>query len=270
MFILLQKPEKENPLKIEYAILKDILDRNKYTYEYMPTELNDFYFDGKLGTPQNYPKYWATAIPIGTLNFVESWMSIFHNKLLNPIEIPKCLRTEEFLKRKYKIVNFEEIPKSGKWFVKDVSKLKTFTSALYEDISQLDLDKYSKPNEGGFTQLDNSHLFQVSEKLTIYSEYRVYIIDGKIENVAQYNGDMFHYPDMQLINKANLLYSMQQDYPKSYTIDVMVTERGTALIEIHPFTAIGLYATLWSDKLPYAYMDGIDYYINHNTLIERD
>jgi hypothetical protein len=58
------------------------------------------------------------------------------------------------------------------------------------------------------------------------------------------------------------------DYPRSLTIDVMVTDKGTELIEIHPFVSCGLYGTLWGDSLVYAYRDGIDYVLRHNTRID--
>ena len=110
-------------------------------------------------------------------------------------------------------------------------------------------------------------MFQVSELVDILSEYRVYIIDGQIENVCNYNGSPLIFPDMELVSKANSIYMTKPDYPRSLTIDVMVTERGTSLIEIHPFISVGLYSTLWSDRLLNAYVDGIRYVLEHNSKI---
>ena len=114
------------------------------------------------------------------------------------------------------------------------------------------------------------HLYQVSEILNVQSEYRVYIIDGEIENVCNYNGDPLVLPDVNFIKKANAIYSIQPDYPKSYTIDVMVSDKGTSIMEIHPFISVGLYSTLWGSNLLQAYIDGINYVRKYNTKIIID
>lgn len=74
-------------------------------------------------------------------------------------------------------------------------------------------------------RLNPNHLYQVSEVVDILSEYRVYIINGNIENIVHYNGDPTIFPDVKLIEEANLLYSKEKDYPKSYSMDVMVLQR---------------------------------------------
>ena len=166
-----------------------------------------------------------------------------------PIEIPKCLRTEEFLKREYRVVPFEDIPR-GKYFVKDASRLKKYTFIG-------DTEELFTGREAGF--VDRTHLFQVSEIKEILSEYRVYVIGGKIDSICHYNGRPDLFPDMGLIEKANRTYMAKPDYPGSLTIDVMVTKEGTSLIEFHPFVSCGLYSTLWGDNLLGAYIDGINY-----------
>lgn len=279
MFFILQK--EKNILDFEIVFVEDKLRQNKYTHEYTFYSKDDFYDKEtkELLNIKNYPNYIANGIPIGTIDFVGAWLSIFKNvKNMNPIEIPPILRKDEFLKRDYAIVTSDKLPKSGKYFIKDVSKLKSFSSLSYDDIRYLPLDEMLKsPMEikdlrenklNTALYLDNTHLYQVSEKVNILSEYRVYIIDGEIQAISNYNGNPCILPDISLIQKANLLYSTQPNYPKSYTMDIMVNERGTSIIEIHPFTSIGLYNSLWGNNLLYAYRDGIDYYVNHNTKIE--
>lgn len=69
---------------------------------------------------------------------------------------------------------------------------------------------------------------------------------------------------MSKIRKAIGLVNTHEKHLKSYTIDVMVTPKGTALIEIHDFMAVGLYGTLWGGNLVYAYRDGMDYILDSN------
>lgn len=277
MIYLLQKQSKlENDYDTDVMLLKNILKENKYIHEYMSTSLDEF-FDNSTNSLLNknsFPKYCQNAIPVGTLEFVGAWFKIFHNlDNMNPIEIPSILRTDEFLKRDYSIVTSDKLPRNGKWFIKDVSQLKVFSSALYDDVSLLHLDDILKSPEeiqnksklDTTLYLDNTHLYQVSERVNPLSEYRVYFISGELQSISHYNGDPYLLPDVNLISKANLLYSTQEDYPKSYTMDIMVTDRGTSVIEIHSFVSVGLYTTIWGSNLAYAYRDGIDYHLNYNT-----
>ena len=292
MFFVIQK-EKNNVMvmDVETNIVLGFL-KNSMIHEYTVISLGDFFHNEVDATGEiikttllkksNFPKYFHNAIPIGTLEFVSTFLKIFYDvDNLNPIEIPKILRTKEFLKREYKIVESKDVPRTGNWFIKDVSKLKSFSSNLCENVEYLHLDytfkspqeiediKKNKPMDNSL-YLDNTHLYQVSERVNILSEYRVYILDGKIINISHYNGNPCLFPDITLIQKANFLYSTQKDYPKSYSMDVMITNRGTSIIEIHPFACVGLYSTLWGNDLLYAYRDGIDYYVNWNTKLEKD
>lgn len=99
--------------------------------------------------------------------------------------------------------------------------------------------------------------------IDILSEWRVYVIDGKIYNISNYDGDSTLLPDVTLINKMISLFINNEDAPKDFSIDVGVTKKGTVVIELHPFAALGLYHTLWDSGLIYAYQHGIEWYINN-------
>lgn len=167
------------------------------------------------------------------------------------IEVPNVLQTKEFLKRDYHIIPFNKLPVNGKYFIKDATQLKNF--CYQGELSFLPLQ-----------EMDPTHLYQISEIVDVLSEYRVYGIDHKIECIAHYNGNPLLLPDITLLNKANGLYQFEKDVPKSYTMDIMVTKQGTSIIEIHNFTSVGLYNTVWGTNLLYAYRDGIDYLLQYN------
>lgn len=262
MLFLLQKENSDDKtLDIEMRIIEEILNHQKYIHSYIFLSINDFKYK------KDYPEEYKTAIPIGTIEFVSLWLKIFYNiDNINPIEIPYFLRTEEFLKRDYHIVSADKIPNKGTFFIKDASKLKQFSySGEMAYFMREDIFGEPKTKFDSSLYLNKDHLYQVSEVVNILSEYRVYIINGKIQAISNYNGNPCVFPDINIIDKANLIYSTKKDYPKSYTMDIMVTNRGTSIIEIHPFLACGLYTTLWGDNLIYAYRDGIDYVVNHNT-----
>lgn len=259
MFFILQKENKID-IDLEPFIIRRILEQNRIMDEYT------YYRKEDLSPDVKYPEYMKTGIPVGTIEFVENWLKALHGiSHINPIEVPLSLRKEEFLKREYSIVKKDKIPKTGRIFLKDVSRLKRFSGEI--NCERFFVDGIWKPKNGEYDttlHLNPDHLYQVSEIVNILSEYRVYIMDNEIEAISNYNGDPCIFPDMKLIWKMINIYSMQKDCPKAYTMDIAINERGTFLLEIHPWISIGLYNSLWSRKLLYAYRYGIDYVLNFN------
>ena len=276
----LLEDNKNDKFNYELMLVEEKIRQNKYIHDFEKIDISIFYEyeedsfgeiikTNKLKNANDFPEIYKKSIPIGSINFVSTWLKVFYNiDKENPIEIPPILRTDEFLKRKYSIVTADKLPRTGRYFIKDVSKLKEFTYS--GDLEYFLFDEMFEPAKSPYDyslRINPDHLFQVSEIINILSEYRVYIIDGKIENIANYNGDVTLFPDVELIKKANDLYSTQPDYPKSYSMDLMITPRGTAITEIHNYTSLGHYSTLFGDNLLYAYRDGIDYLLKHNTPI---
>ena len=278
----LLEDNKNDKFNYELMLVEEKIRQNKYIHDFEKIDISIFYEyeedsfgeiikTNKLKNANDFPEIYKKSIPIGSINFVSTWLKVFYNiDKENPIEIPPILRTDEFLKRKYSIVTADKLPRTGRYFIKDVSKLKEFTYS--GDLEYFLFDEMFEPAKSPYDyslRINPDHLFQVSEIVNILSEYRVYIIDGKIENIANYNGDVTLFPDVELIKKANDLYSTQPDYPKSYSMDLMITPRGTAITEIHNYTSLGHYSTLFGDNLLYAYRDGIDYLLKHNTPITK-
>lgn len=200
--------------------------------------------------PDRYKDYY----PFGTIPFIEYWLKHYHNKKMRPIEVPSILRTEEFLKRDYKVLKKSELPKLGNYFVKNVDKLKagSFTGNI--------MSWHISYGE----EYNDDSLFVLSSIIDIQSEWRVYVIGGEIKNISNYDGNPTIFPDINIINKMISIFIATGQAPKSFSLDIAVTDKGTAILEIHPFTSIGLYNTLWDESLIQAYKDGIDWYINTN------
>ena len=114
-------------MEIEEKIAKEQLDRTKLVHSYKECTLSDLDFVKE-----------KDFNPIGTIQFVEKYLGITET----PIEIPKYLQTEEFLKREYKIVKGKDLPRGGRYFVKNASKLKDFSVNadmeyfLYDEIAK--------------------------------------------------------------------------------------------------------------------------------------
>lgn len=247
-------------LNLELSIVHDLLKRTKYINSYESLSIEQL-------TADNSDK---VIIPIGNIPFVEKWLQL--NKGItkeNPLEVPKYLRLPELLNREYNIVKAKDLPRTGKWFIKDADTLKAWAYAGDMETFELDKALQEKKNEFDFSLKINPETNCVlSEYLDILSEYRVYVVDNTIVDISYYNGNPLVFPDVKVINQANNLIRLNEKWLKSYTIDVMVTSRGTSIIEVHNFTSVGLYSTLWNDDLLYAYRQGIDYLLNDNKVLE--
>lgn len=243
-------------LELEEQILEQILKKNSIIHTVKYSKLSEN-IDNK------------GMIPVGTIEFVTKYLRNTENFDREiPVEIPKYLQTEEFLKREYNIVTWNKIPRTGKFFLKDVTKLKNFgeiVDAKYYDIDDI-FSINNTDNTDYSLKLSRDSYYQVSSILPIKSEYRVYVICNEIVAIANYNGDTLIFPDTKLLQKAVLLIQYNEKYLQSYTIDVAVGNFGTAILEIHNFTSVGLYTTLFGDNLATAYIDGIRYLLNDNSV----
>lgn len=205
----------------------------------------------KRGLSTNSERY-KNHFPFGSINFVEYWLKHYYNRIMQPIEVPSILRTDEMLKRDYKILTKDKIPHHGRYFIKNVSRLKSGSFLG-------DAEKWHIAYKGDY---DDNSIFSVSPEINILSEWRVYIINGDIENISNYDGNTLKFPDIKLVNKMVELFKSTGQAPNSFSIDVAVTDKGTAILEIHPFASLGLYHTIWGSNLIEAYIDGIKWYIS--------
>lgn len=239
--------QTDSGMMIENAILKDIFS----SYEDCLRLRSDILQEVSMSYFSDNIHKFSNAIPVGSLEFVSLWLRENYKKDMVPIEVPECLRCEEFLMRKYQIIKKSEFSEPGRYFVKNASRLKqgSFTSLI------------NQPDDICVDNTDD--LFVLSEEFIAKSEWRVYVVNDQFINVTNYAGDPSIFPDMNKIRKMMFTYSIKDpDRPKSYTLDVMVgpQSKGTAILEVHPFVSVGLYTSLWDQSLLDAYEQGIEWY----------
>lgn len=269
MFFLIQK-DHEN-LSLDNIILFKLIQQEKYLHTYEMIDNKEFFYideneEQQLRKKNTFPMEYQNAIPLGTIEFTQNYFKIFYGiEKENPIKIPSILRTEEFLKRKYSIISSDKIPKNGYFFIKDVSQLKVFSYTgdmglfMYDEI-------FDKPKKNDYSlHLNKKHLYQVSEVVKILSEYRIFVINNEIYSINNYDGDVRLFPDIKLIEKSILLWSTQKNCPKSYSLDVAITPRGTIILECHILFSTGIYSTVQGTKFLWGYQDAKDYLVNYNT-----
>jgi len=181
----------------------------------------------------------SNFIPIGSIKFVHNFLKQYHNiSELKPINIPKELRFDKYLKREcwfnntkefiVKIYNGEKLP--VKKFIKSSQKVKHFTE-ITDDLSIVP---------------DGRYFF--SELINIESEWRCFIYNKRLVGLQNYSGDFTLFPDLSII--YNSIYDYK-DCPWAYTLDVGINkEDGTFIIEIHNFYSVGLYGFADNRILP--------------------
>lgn len=266
MNFLLELPDHPQEVSIEVHSLKEaIANSPKAKYKMAISG----YFDN-LGPwfdlPQSLRDELYETIPVGSLDFVQSYLSkVCAIDRMSPIEVPERLRIPKMLRRAYSIVRYQDLPKNGHWFVKDVSALKKGSyigciSALHN-------------NQSNF-KLHEDHLYQVSSVLNILAEYRVFVHHDRIVGIQFYDGDVLIMPtptEIKKIQEAVVRYSVSHDCPDAYTMDwaIINTEckkeaRDIAILEVHPFVSVGTYG-LEGPMLVDMYKNGLQWYIKHNT-----
>lgn len=246
--------QTDSGMPVENAILKDIFK----SYEHQINLQGDILQEVSMSYFSDNIHKFVDAIPVGNLEFIALWLKENYKKNMTPVEVPECLRCEEFLLRKYNIIKKSDFSEPGYYFVKNASHLKqgSFMGTIMT------------PNDICID--DTNDLFVLSEEFLTKSEWRVYVINNRFFNIANYDGDPSLFPDMNKIRKMIFKYSINDpNRPKSYTMDIMVGPKNkenqnmrTAILEVHPFVSVGLYTSLWDLSLLDAYEQGIEYYKN--------
>jgi len=173
--------------------------------------------------PMNRDK---VILPIGSIEFMKKSAEILGFEMPNPINTPESLRI--WSKRKVWVSTIDKLYYPV--FVKPLTDVKLFTGFVVKRRSDFDL----YPELRGF----NGELLCSEVISGILSEWRCYVLDGKIINCSNYSGDPLQFPDR---SKIEFLLSKYYDSPIGYSLDVMVTKDDTLLVEINDGWALGNY-----------------------------
>ena len=208
-------------------------------------------------------KFTKNITPVGTIEYVERCLDVFHGiKNVKPIEIPEVLRLPHLLLRDYQIVSYDEIPRTGRYFVKNVTRPKSF---CYCGTMQHMFAEMAN-------EIDRDAIYQVSDILDLISEYRVFVLYDKIMGIQFYDGDPLIMPtpnEIKKIYEAVMRYVHSDNCPKAFTMDVGITQtnskegRDLAIIECHPFSSVGTYG-LKGPFLIKMYEEGFKWFLQQN------
>jgi len=176
--------------------------------------------------------------PIGTVEFVKTFAEKIGVKLPDPIHATELLKLEG---RKYATVRKKDLPlprKTYPVFVKPLDELKKFTGFVAR--SEKDFELYPD------VDWSNTSLFLTGVLENIVSEWRCYVLNGKVFACVNYSGNPTCFPRTVDIDK--MLYNYTNS-PVAYSLDIAVCIDKeysescvhTSFIEINDAFSLGYY-----------------------------
>lgn len=248
MKFLIQKINGEIRHDFSFALLESIrfnswIHHNnsikiKFVNTFNVVEPSDIY-------PMPFKPYHKEYVPIGSVEFVNDYLMHFYNITLKPINVPE----ELFGYTNRHIFNGTEkdLKGHGKSFVKSNDNIKKFAE-IVEDNYELPIGNY-----------------QISELITIDSEWRTFVYQGKLVGLQNYSGDFTIFPNMYNIK---CMIDAYKSAPIAYTLDVGVFNVcDTFVIEVHPMISVGLYGFADHTILPHMFYKCFKEYLNKNKVI---
>jgi hypothetical protein len=182
-------------------------------------------------------------LPVGGISFVKHALRLLGKELPEHNPYPDCLRDMLYreVKRLPKLRDAKAIIDSGKeLFVKSATH-KRFTGFVATHSADL-----------RFSGASNSTPVWISEPVTILSEWRAYVANGRILSIAKAPCELPHHlrffknvePDVRVIHEA-VARLTEAGAPAGYVIDFGVLRTGqTALIEMNDGFSFGVYSAL--------------------------
>ena len=170
------------------------------------------------------------AMAVGGINFVRG---AFHHLGINQPEIDNPhIHLPQYLGREVCEANFSEIEQITMFpfFIKPLEDHKLFTGYVVKTPQELLHAKMRvKPDSK----------IVLSECVNFISEYRCFVLEGKMVGAKNYTGDFTILPDFVVVESAIADYKAQ---PIAYSIDFGITEDGrTLLIEMNDGFGLSAY-----------------------------
>lgn len=162
-------------------------------------------------------------IPIGSVEFVLHYINKFYPKIkIKPKNVPETLF--KYAGRKIYNANSND-------FV--LSELKRHYIKS-NDIIKCEFNGFTKYLKG---YLPDGN-YQISELITIESEWRCFVYQKKLVGLQNYLGEFTLFPNVDIIKEIIENYI---DAPIAYTLDIGISGDKTFVIEVHDFFSCGLY-----------------------------
>jgi hypothetical protein len=248
MKFLIQKINGEIRHDFSFALLESIRFKNWLTRHDKKEEIKvKFISTPELLEPDDiYPitefkQFHMNYVPVGSVEFVTEFLQHFYGLTPKPINVPEELF--DYTNRHIFNGTEKDLKGHGKSFVKSNDKIKKF-SEIVEDDYKLPIGNY-----------------QISELITIDSEWRAFVYQNKLVGLQNYCGEFTMFPNIWRINNMITAY---KSAPIAYTLDIGVNDYHTFVIECHPFISCGLYCFKDLAILPQMFYKCFKEIINNN------
>lgn len=173
----------------------------------------------------------SAGVVVGYIDDLQAYFEKLGIGKQRAINISEELGKEEFLKR---TIEFYD--------------MKTFKALINLPIF-IKPARYPKEFMAGVMKAESSKLFYndvpddtpvlISEVVDMISEYRCYVIKGKLVGIKNYQGDIRVFPDVKMIDRMIAAYTKA---PAGYSVDVAILASGeTVLVEVQDGWALGNY-----------------------------
>jgi hypothetical protein len=244
MKFLIQKIDGEIRHDFSFALLESIRFKNwlmrgskedKIKVKFINTpevkEPDDIY------PPIVFKLFHSSYVPVGSVEFVTEFLQKFYGLTPKPRNVPEALFHPRYSCRPIFNGTDTDVTKlQGNWFVKTNDKIKGFAEILTCDKSHI----WVLPKG----------TYQFSEFISINSEWRAFVYEGKLVGLQNYTGEFTVFPNVDAIKSMISAFEKSGEAPVAYTLDVGVNDYHTFVREAHDFFSCGLYGFANHAKLP--------------------
>jgi hypothetical protein len=166
----------------------------------------------------------SSYVPIGSVEYVQSWLKAMGARTPKPLNIPKELWS--FVRRKITTVSTVDGWDNCGGYLKDSEDIKSCHNGVIADLTRI----VEVPSESQLTQL-----------VDVQSEWRAFVFNKQIRGIKCYSGDVWAMPDKPYIEQVVDTYAK-----RAYTLDLIVHPGSdgkpvTDILELHDFFSCGLY-----------------------------
>jgi hypothetical protein len=184
--------------------------------------------------PILFKSFHSSYVPVGSVEFVTEFLQKFYGLTPKPRNVPEALFDVRYAQRY--IINSTEayFPHCGKSFIKSNDKIKS-VCGIFNEKEPINLPAGN---------------YQFSEVISINSEWRAFVYEGKLIGLQNYSGEFTVFPDVEAIRSMINAFEKSGTAPVAYTLDVGVNNYHTFIIEIHDFFSCGLYGFTEHAKYP--------------------
>ena len=190
----------------------------------------DIQLIGKNQVKRLQPTDTPLLVACGHIPFVRTALKLSGHLLPTVNDYPTEL-TEHYHRKIWTGTMRDVTEAMPKTFIKPRERVKLFTGFICSD-----------PDDFRLRRAKNNEPLWFSERVRIVTEWRVYVIDGKVAYRAHYDRDFNVQPDWDVVRDC---VDLLKDTQQNYAIDIGVTPEGTTLvIEVNDGFSIGAYGDI--------------------------